>query len=54
MTLLDYAVEITWGAGRLLVTTLRLQGGLGDQSLGISRNPAAQCLLAEWIRYLQD
>jgi hypothetical protein len=52
MTLLEYAIEIEWGKGRLLATTLRLHGGLGDQPVGISRSPAAINLLANWLRYL--
>jgi hypothetical protein len=48
----EYAVVLEWGEGRLLVTTLRLQGGLGDQPTGIGRSPAAAHLLACWLRYL--
>lgn len=46
----DYAVTLAWGAGRLLVSTLRFDGSTGDQPLGIARNPAACHLLAEWVR----
>jgi hypothetical protein len=52
MRLADYAVEILWGRGRAIVTTLRFEGGAGDQPLGISRNTAAAYLLHCWIRYL--
>ncbi|MBN1139338.1 MAG: glycoside hydrolase [Anaerolineae bacterium] len=48
----EYAVVLKWGQGRLIATTLRLQGGLGDQPTGISRSPAAAHLLACWLRYL--
>jgi hypothetical protein len=48
----EYAVVLHWGQGRLIATTLRLQGGLGDQPAGISRSPAAVHLLACWLRYL--
>ncbi len=48
----EYAVVLEWGQGRLIATTLRLQGGLGDQPTGISRSPAAVHLLACWLRYL--
>jgi hypothetical protein len=48
----DYAAELAWGAGRLLVSTLRLAGGHGDQPVGIARNTAAAYLLSCWVRYL--
>ncbi|HET9223116.1 MAG TPA: glycoside hydrolase, partial [Roseiflexaceae bacterium] len=48
----DYAVEITRGRGRAIVTTLRFEGGAGDQPLGISRSTAAAYLLQCWLRYL--
>ena len=41
----DYAGVAPVGAGAALVTTLRLGGGLGDQPVGIERNPAALHLL---------
>lgn len=40
-----YAVELEWGAGRLVVTTLRFEGGAGTQPLGVARNTAASYLL---------
>jgi hypothetical protein len=52
MRLFDYAVEIAWGNGRAIVTTLRFEGGAGDQPLGISRSTAAAYLLRCWVRYL--
>jgi hypothetical protein len=45
MAVHDYAAELLLGSGRLLVTTLRFEGGLGDQPLGIERNTAAAYLL---------
>jgi hypothetical protein len=48
----DYAVETRLGRGRLIVTTLRFSGGLGDQPLGIARHLSGQQLLAEFCRYL--
>jgi hypothetical protein len=52
MAINDYAVEIPWGAGRLIVSTLRFEGGLGEQPAGVSRNTAAAYLLSCWARYL--
>lgn len=49
----DYAVELAIGQGRIILTTLRLDGGLGDQPTGSTRSPAGLFLLAEWLRYLQ-
>jgi hypothetical protein len=54
MHLYDYAAEIAWGSGRAIVTTLRFEGGAGDQPLGISRNTAAAYLLQCWLRYLRE
>jgi hypothetical protein len=54
MRLADYAVEIAWGRGRVIVTTLRFEGGSGDQPLGISRSTAAAYLLQCWLRYLLE
>lgn len=48
----DYAAVCGWGAGRLIVTTLRPEGGLGEQPLGLARSPAASHMLACWVRYL--
>lgn len=54
MRLHDYAVEWRYGAGRAIISTLRFEGGLGEQPLGISRNTAAAYLLGCWVRYLSD
>jgi hypothetical protein len=48
----DYAAEITIGAGRAIVSTLRFEGGHGEQPAGIARNTAARYLLGCWVRYL--
>ena len=53
LDLLEYACIVRWGEGRLIATTLRLQGGLGDQPSGVARSPAAEWLLAEWVRWLR-
>jgi hypothetical protein len=53
MRLHEYAAELAWGAGRLLVTTLRFAGRQGAQPQGIARNTAAAYLLWCWVRYLQ-
>lgn len=51
--LLEYAVELKLGAGRLIASTLRVDGGLGDQPSGVAHNPAGMHLLACWVRELQ-
>ncbi|MGH2532655.1 MAG: glycoside hydrolase family 2 protein [Thermomicrobiales bacterium] len=48
----DYATEPRWGEGRLIVSTLRFEGGHGEQPRGIARNTAASYLLRCWVRYL--
>jgi len=47
-----YAVEMCMGKGMLIVSTLRFEGGHGDQSSGIVPNTAAAYLLSRWLRYL--
>jgi hypothetical protein len=54
MLLYEYAAEIAWGTGRLIVTSLRFEGGQGAQPLGIVRNTAAAYLLWCWAKYLQE
>jgi hypothetical protein len=49
----EYAVVLSWGQGQAIVTTLRPQGGLGDQPTGLGRNPAAIHLLTCWLRFLE-
>lgn len=48
----DYAVELELGTGRVIVSTLRFEGGLGQQPVGTPRNTAAAYLLSCWVRYL--
>lgn len=48
----DYATELSIGAGRVIISTLRFEGGAGEQPLGLSRNTAAAYLLSCWVRYL--
>lgn len=47
----DYAAELPWGAGTLLISTLAINGGHGDQPRGIATNTAAAYLLQQWIRF---
>lgn len=53
-TVLDYATDLSWGAGRLIVSTLRMDGGRGDQPYGIGRAPAASYLLSRWVDWLSS
>lgn len=48
----DYATDIAWGAGRIIVSTLRFAGSTGDQPVGIERNTGAAYLLSRWVRAL--
>jgi hypothetical protein len=48
----DYAFELKIGAGRIIASTLRFDGGLGEQPAGLARNTAAGYLLSCWARYL--
>ena len=50
----DYAVEVPLGRGQLILSTLRFDGGLGEQPVGLKRNTAAAYLLSRWVKYLQD
>jgi hypothetical protein len=52
MEFLEYAVELEWGLGRIIATTLRFSGGLGDQPDSLRYCPASQHLLANWVRSL--
>jgi len=54
MDLHEYILEMRVGNGQMIVSTLRLQGGLGDQPSGLRYNLAGQWLLAGWLRYLQQ
>jgi hypothetical protein len=48
----DYAVEVPFAAGRLIVSTLRFDGSVGDQPLGLRRNTGAAYLLGQWVHEL--
>ena len=52
MEMLEYAVEIPWKQGRIILSTLRFSGGLGDQPASLKNSPAGQHLLANWVRSL--
>jgi hypothetical protein len=43
--LTDYLVEARVGSGRLIASTLRFTGGLGDQPVGLSAHLAGRWLL---------
>lgn len=47
-----YTVEAQVGQGRLLMTTLRPQGGLGEQPSGLPRHVAGAYLLRTWLDWL--
>lgn len=51
-TVTDYLFEVGVGQGKLLVCTLRLQGGAGVQPTGLQRNVAGASLLAQMVEYL--
>ena len=51
-TMTDYLFEAGVGKGKLLVCTLRLQGGAGVQPTGLQRNVAGWSLLAQMVEYL--
>ncbi len=53
-TLLDYLVEISMGQGRLLASTLRFGGGVGDQVNGLQHNIAGRHLLSLMMDYLLE
>jgi hypothetical protein len=50
----DYAAELALGRGRLIASTLRIDGGLGDQPSGLGNHPAGAHLLGCWLRFLQS
>ncbi len=47
-----YLVEGRLGAGRVVASTLRFQGGMGDQPVGLRDNPASRHLLRRILAYL--
>ncbi len=48
-----YLVEARLGAGRVMASTLRFQGGLGDQPTGLRDNPAGRFLLGRILDHLR-
>jgi hypothetical protein len=48
----DYAAEVAVGKGKVLMTTLRFEGGRGSQPRGLTANVGAAYLLATWMRGL--
>jgi hypothetical protein len=50
----DYVVEIRLGPGRMLATSLRLSGGLGDQPASFETNPLGAWLLSALLDRLRD
>ncbi|MBI5957759.1 MAG: hypothetical protein HY866_03420 [Chloroflexi bacterium] len=53
-TVADYLFEARVGAGRLFATTLRFQGGLGDQPAGLRFNLAGRWLLYQILLALSS
>ena len=53
-TVTDYLIEARVGAGRLFATTLRFQGGLGDQPAGLRFNLAGRWLLLHILNALLE
>lgn len=51
-TVADYVIEARVGKGHLFATTLRFQGGLGDQPAGLRFNLAGRWLLYQLLRAL--
>jgi hypothetical protein len=50
----DHVIELEIGAGRMLVSTLRHQGGAGAQPTGIEHNVAGYSLLDAMVVYLLE
>jgi len=48
----DYLLDMRLGAGRLAATTLRFQGGMGDQPVGLRAHLAGRWLLYTLLRDL--
>jgi hypothetical protein len=51
-TVSDYLIDARVGSGRLFVSTLRFQGGLGDQPAGLRFNLAGRWLLSQILQAL--
>jgi len=46
MTWAEYLVEVRFGRGRMFVSTLRFEGGLGQQPGTFDTNPTGAWMLA--------
>ncbi len=53
-TELDYLVDFRIGAGRMVASTLRFAGGMGDQAAGLRWNPAGRWLLHRLLTWLHS
>ena len=53
MTWADYLLEVQYGAGRMFVTTLRFEGGLGAQPDSFDTNPMGAWMLAALLNTLE-
>jgi hypothetical protein len=52
-TISDYLLDMQVGAGRLIATTLRFQGGAGDQPPGLKFQTAGRWLLFQLLETLR-
>jgi len=50
LTWADYIIEVQYGRGRLFVSSLRFEGGLGRQPEGFDANPWGAFILASLLR----
>jgi len=48
----DYMVEMAYGKGRIIATTLRIEGGMGKQPRNIVNNPFGRWILHQAMQYL--
>ncbi len=53
LTWADYLIEVQYGAGRMFVTTLRFEGGLGAQPDTFDANPMGAWMLAALLNTLE-
>jgi hypothetical protein len=52
-TVADYLIEAQVGSGRLIASTLRFQGGMGDQPVGLRAQVAGRWLLYSLLKSLR-
>lgn len=50
----DYVCELGCGAGTIIATTLRLEGGMGKEPLFLAHNPFGRWLLDRAVHYLME